>query len=72
MKKYILSSFILLSSVVSTLQAQSLKKAQVFARNEQYEDAEKEFQALITKKPKEGPNYYFFALRASRALSFSK
>jgi Tfp pilus assembly protein PilF len=62
MKKYILSSFILLSSVVSTLQAQSLKKAQVFARNEQYEDAEKEFQALITKKPKEGPNYYYAAM----------
>ena len=62
MKKYILSSFILLSSVVNTLQAQSLKKAQVFARNEQYEDAEKEFQALITKKPKEGPNYYYAAM----------
>ena len=62
MKKYILSSFILLSSVVNTLQSQSLKKAQVFARNEQYEDAEKEFQALITKKPKEGPNYYYAAM----------
>ena len=62
MKKYILSSFILLSSVVNTIQAQSLKKAQVFARNEQYEDAEKEFQALITKKPKEGPNYYYAAM----------
>jgi tetratricopeptide (TPR) repeat protein len=62
MKKYILSSFILLSSVVSTLQAQSLKKAQVFARNEQYEDAEKEFQALLSKKPKEGPNYYYAAM----------
>jgi Tfp pilus assembly protein PilF len=34
----------------------------VFARNEQYEDAEKEFQALITKKPKEGPNYYYAAM----------
>ena len=62
MKKYILSSFILLSSVANTLQAQFLKKAQVFARNEQYEDAEKEFQALITKKPKEGPNYYYAAM----------
>ena len=62
MKKYILSSLILLSVVVNTLQAQSLKKAQVYARNEQYEDAEKEFQALISKKPKDGPNYYYAAM----------
>jgi tetratricopeptide (TPR) repeat protein len=48
--------------VVNTLQAQSLKKAQVYARNEQYEDAEKEFQALISKKPKDGPNYYYAAM----------
>jgi len=52
----------LLSVVVNTLQAQSLKKAQVYARNEQYEDAEKEFQALISKKPKDGPNYYYAAM----------
>ena len=52
----------MLSVVVNTLQAQSLKKAQVYARNEQYEDAEKEFQALISKKPKDGPNYYYAAM----------
>lgn len=62
MKKYILSSLILLSSVANTLQAQSLKKAQIYARNEQYEDAEQEFKALISKKPKEGPNYYYAAM----------
>lgn len=52
----------MLSVVVNTLQAQSLKKAQVYARNEQYEDAETEFQALISKKPKDGPNYYYAAM----------
>ena len=48
-----------MSSLASMLSAQSLKKAQVYARNEQYEDADGEFKALIAKKPKEGPNYYY-------------
>ena len=48
-----------MSSLASMLSAQTLKKAQVYARNEQYEDADGEFKALIAKKPKEGPNYYY-------------
>lgn len=59
MKKYILGFLVLMSSLASMLSAQSLKKAQVYARNEQYEDADAEFKALISKKPKEGPNYYY-------------
>ena len=59
MKKYIISALVLVSSLASMLSAQSLKKAQVYARNEQYEDADGEFKALIAKKPKEGPNYYY-------------
>lgn len=59
MKKYIIGSLVMVSSLVSTLSAQTLKKAQVYARNEQYEDADGEFKALIAKKPKEGPNYYY-------------
>ncbi len=62
MKKYILSSLILWGAFLPYLGAQSLKKAQVYARNEQYEDAESEFKALIAKKPKEGPNYYYAAV----------
>ncbi len=49
-------------AVMPQLGAQSLKKAQVYARNEQYEDAEAEFKSLIAKKPKEGPNYYYAAI----------
>lgn len=59
MKKYILGFLVLMSSLASMLSAQSLKKAQVYARNEQYEDADAEFKALISKKPKEGPNYFY-------------
>ncbi len=59
MKKYIISALVLVSSLASMLSAQTLKKAQVYARNEQYEDADGEFKALIAKKPKEGPNYYY-------------
>lgn len=62
MKKYILGLLVLVSSLASMLSAQSLKKAQVYARNEQYEDADSEFKALIAKKPKEGPNYYYAAM----------
>ena len=59
MKKYIIIALVLVSSLASMLSAQTLKKAQVYARNEQYEDADGEFKALIAKKPKEGPNYYY-------------
>lgn len=62
MKKYIIGSLVMVSSLVSTLSAQTLKKAQVYARNEQYEDADGEFKALIAKKPKEGPNYYYASM----------
>jgi len=62
MKKYILGLLVLVSSLASMLSAQSLKKAQVYARNEQYEDADSEFKTLIAKKPKEGPNYYYAAM----------
>lgn len=62
MKKYILGLLVLVSSLASMLSAQSLKKAQVYARNEQYEDADSEFKALIAKKSKEGPNYYYAAM----------
>ncbi len=62
MKKYIISALVLVSSLASMLSAQTLNKAQVYARNEQYEDADGEFKALIAKKPKEGPNYYYAAM----------
>lgn len=62
MKKYIIGSLVMVSSLVSTLSAQTLKQAQVYARNEQYEDADGEFKALIAKKPKEGPNYYYASM----------
>jgi tetratricopeptide (TPR) repeat protein len=62
MKKYILSSLILFQVAVHSLNAQNLKKAQVFTRNEQFEDAEAEYQRLIQKKPKEGPHYYYAAM----------
>lgn len=62
MKKFILSTFIFSVMCVAQLSAQSLKKAQVFSRNEQFEDAEQVFEQLITKKPKKGPNYYYAAM----------
>jgi tetratricopeptide (TPR) repeat protein len=62
MKKYILSSLVFFQMLAHPLCAQNLKKAQIFTRNEQFEDAESVYQILIQKKPKEGPNYYYAAM----------
>lgn len=50
----------LISLMTLGLNAQSLDEAKRLSNNEQFEDAEKVFQELITAKPKEA-NYYYFA-----------
>ena len=60
MKIIKLSLFSLVGFVTFQLNAQSLDEANRLSRNEQFEDAEKVFQELITAKPKEA-NYYYFA-----------
>jgi tetratricopeptide (TPR) repeat protein len=46
----------------TSLFGQSFKEASRYMRNEQFEDAEKEFEELLVKKPKEGEYYYFASL----------
>lgn len=58
--KNILSGLILIST--TSLSGQSFTEANRYMRNEQFEDAEKEFEALLVKKPKEGEYYYFASL----------
>lgn len=50
----------LIGIVSFQLNAQSLEEANRLSRNEQFEDAEKVFQELITAKPKEA-NFYYYA-----------
>ena len=51
--------FTLATAGVCLLQAQSLDQGRRQTRNEQYEDAAKTFDAIITKKPKVGEPYYW-------------
>ena len=60
MKIIKLSLFALCGFVSFQLNAQSLDEANRLSRNEQFEDAEKVFQELITAKPKEA-NFYYYA-----------
>ena len=60
MKIIKLSLFSLIGFVSFQLNAQSLDEANRLSRNEQFEDAEKVFQELITAKPKEA-NFYYYA-----------
>lgn len=60
MKIIKLSLFTLIGFVSFQLNAQSLDEANRLTRNEQFEDAEKVFQELITAKPKEA-NFYYYA-----------
>ncbi|MDG1097989.1 MAG: tetratricopeptide repeat protein [Bacteroidia bacterium] len=67
MKKFIqyivVSAIVLFSSVAA--QAQSIKEAQKFMRNEMYEDADKVLKELITAKPKDHQPYYLLGLNHS-------
>lgn len=60
MKIIKLSLFSFFGFVSFQLNAQSLDEANRLTRNEQFEDAEKVFQELLTAKPKEA-NYYYYA-----------
>ena len=60
MKTIKLSVLSLISLISLGLGAQSLDEAKRLSSNEQFEDAEKVFQELITSKPKEA-NFYYFA-----------
>ncbi len=60
MKIIKLSVLSLISLISLGLGAQSLDEAKRLSSNEQFEDAEKVFQELITSKPKEA-NFYYFA-----------
>lgn len=64
---------------VFVLQAQTIDQGRRQTRNEQYEDAGKTFDALITKKPKNGEPYYWSGINllesgdtASAAAMFEK
>lgn len=60
MKTIKLSVLSFISLISLGLGAQSLDEAKRLSSNEQFEDAEKVFQELITSKPKEA-NFYYFA-----------
>lgn len=60
MKIIKISLLSLLGFATVQLNAQSLDEANRLSRNEQFEDAEKVFQELITAKPKEA-NFYYYA-----------
>ena len=64
MKKFI--QYIIVTAVVlvssAGVQAQSIKEAQKFMRNEMYEDADKILNQLITDKPKDHEPYYLLGL----------
>ncbi len=47
--------------------AQSLEQARRLSRNEQYEDAEKMFNAIIVSSPKDYKNYYYAGLNLIQA-----
>lgn len=48
-------------------QAQTIDQGRRQTRNEQYEDAAKTFEALITKKPKVGDHYYWAGINSLEA-----
>lgn len=59
MKSKIFFSIIVAIATSNILFGQSIKDAERFARNEQFEDAENVYNQLIAKKPKDGNNYYY-------------
>jgi tetratricopeptide (TPR) repeat protein len=59
MKSKVFFSIIALVASGNSIYGQSIKDADRFARNEQFEDAEIVFNQLIAKKPKDGNNYYY-------------
>ncbi len=66
MKSKLILAFIAITAILSfqSINAQTLADANRFVRNEQYEDAENVFKALIAKKPKVGDNYYYAGINA--------
>ncbi len=56
----------------TSLFGQSFKEASRYMRNEQFEDAEKEFEELLVKKPKEGEYYYFASLNQLKKREYRK
>lgn len=64
MKKITRIILFVLAFAALNVQAQSLKEGLRLTRNEQFEDAEKEYNALIAAKAKVVDNYYYAGLNA--------
>jgi tetratricopeptide (TPR) repeat protein len=62
MKRHLLFTVLSIGLSVQVLNAQTIKEAERFVRNEQYEDAAGVYTKLIAKKPKDGMNYYYSAV----------